>query len=236
MGRGNVSNRLLGQNTPFAVREAFNSLRTNLMYTVKGDDGCPIYGITSYREGAGKSTVIANLAISFCYTSQKVLLIDSDMRHSTQCGLFGLDEDHPGLSELLSKIEPDDSKVIQHIPSLSLDVVTAGQVPPNPSELIMSDRFNTLLEKWRQKYDVIFIDFPPVGIVTDALAPSKTVTGYIMTVRAEKDNVQKVNETIAAIRSVDAKILGVVVNGVDAKGMYHNHAYGYEKKKSGKSH
>ena len=76
---GSMSSKLLNENTPFAIRESFNRLRTNLMYTVNDEGGCPVWGITSANEAVGKSTIIANLAISFCYAGQKVLLVDADM-------------------------------------------------------------------------------------------------------------------------------------------------------------
>lgn len=229
---GSMSSKLLNENTPFAIRESFNRLRTNLMYTVNDEGGCPVWGITSANEAVGKSTIIANLAISFCYAGQKVLLVDADMRHSTQEGLFGLESGGNGLSELLSGIAADDTDVIRHIPDLSLDLITAGRTPPNPSELMMSNRLEQFIRTWRQQYDTVFIDFPPVGIVTDALAPCKNITGYIVAIRAEKDNVQKINQTISAIEAVGAKVLGVVLNGINTKGSYKKY-YGNHYTSSG---
>ena len=109
---GSMSSKLLNENTPFAIRESFNRLRTNLMYTVNDEGGCPVWGITSANEAVGKSTIIANLAFSFSYVGQMVMLVDADMRHSTQEGLFGLESGGNGLSELLSGIAAADDEQV----------------------------------------------------------------------------------------------------------------------------
>ena len=94
--------RMLDDKTPFAIKEAYNQLRTNLMYTAKDSDECPVYAVTSAEAGDGKSTVISNLAISFAQADKKVLLIDADMRRPVQYQSFKLNKNQTGLSELLS--------------------------------------------------------------------------------------------------------------------------------------
>ncbi|MBQ9783125.1 MAG: CpsD/CapB family tyrosine-protein kinase [Clostridia bacterium] len=208
--------RVLDKNAPFAIREAFNMLRTNLMYTItETQEGCPIYAITSTSENAGKSTVIANLALSFTNLSKKVLLIDGDMRCPSLFRFFDLDTRHAGLSELISGIETD--VMVKDIRP-GLDIITSGRIPPNPSELITSPRFIELLEQWKKEYDIIFIDFPPIGIVADSITVSKNITGYIFTVRAGKSSVKAVNAAIASMEQIGAKIVGVVLNDYNIKG------------------
>ena len=214
--------RLIDENTPFAIREAFNMLRTNLLYTVSDvTDRCPIYAITSAGENAGKSTVIANLALSFTNLGKRVLLIDGDMRCPTIFHIFDKDIDAPGLSELISGVCND---VVQKDVRPGLDLITSGRIPPNPSELITGIRFTELLESWKETYDVIFIDFPPVDIVSDSLAVCQQITGYIFAVRSGKTRAATANNTIHAMEQVGARIVGVVLNDYSMKG---STKYGY---------
>ena len=217
---------LIDEKTPFAIREAFNMLRTNLMYSMtKNADGCPIFGTVSTRESAGKSTIIANLAVSFTQLNKKVLLVDGDMRCPTLHNYFGIDKRHSGLSELISGIE-DNVMVESVLPRL--DLVTSGRIPPNPSELITSPKFLALLQQWRQEYDVIFIDFPPVGIVTDAMAVCQSITGYIFCVRSGRSSAKSVNSAIESMERLGAKIAGLVLNDYNLKNV-KGHRYAYTK-------
>lgn len=217
--------KILNPEAPFAIREAFNQLRTNLMYTIaESDDGAPVFAVTSSSEDTGKSTVIANLAISFTHLEQKVLLIDADMRCPVLHDYFGFDDKHQGLSELISGIAQD---VIAHDVIKGLDLITSGRIPPNPSELLTSPRFAAFLNKWKKEYDIIFIDFPPIGIVTDSVASFKSITGYIFTVRSGKSTAKMINTSIEAMERLGAKIVGVVLNDYDIKGTsYRRHSHG----------
>ena len=212
-----IETRLLDETTPFAVREAFNHLRTNLMYTLNEEEGCPIFAVTSAEESAGKSTLIANVALSYAMASKKVLLVDADMRVPMQSRIFKMDKELHGLSELLSGLAEDDRDLIRPSGIEGLSLLLAGITPPNPSELIMSSRLEQYLKKWRMEYDAIFIDFPPVGIVTDTLAPHKLLTGYIFVIRSNNSDTRKVTFALDAMKKVDAKILGVVLNNIDVK-------------------
>lgn len=217
--------KILNTEAPFAIREAFNQLRTNLMYTIAdSSDGAPVFAVTSSSEGTGKSTVIANLAISFTQLEQKVLLIDADMRCPVLHDYFGFDDKHQGLSELISGIAKD---VIVHDVIKGLDLITSGRIPPNPSELLTSPRFASLLEQWKKEYDIIFIDFPPIGIVTDSVASFKSITGYIFTIRSGRSTAKKINSSIETMDRLGAKIVGVVLNDYDLKGsIYRRHGRG----------
>ena len=208
--KNDLEPKMLDAEAPFAVREAFNQLRTNLIYTITDTaDGAPVFAVTSSREHTGKSTVIANLAISFTQIDKKVLLIDADMRCPVLHDLFGFDNKRQGLSELLSGISKD--VTIRGVRK-NLDLITSGRIPPNPSELIACPRFSEYLDAWKKEYDIIFIDFPPIGIVTDAVVNSKAITGYIFTVRSGRSTAKKINASIEAMEKLGAKIVGVVLN------------------------
>ena len=221
--------RILSDDTPFAIREAFNLLRTNLMYTMSDNgEGAPVYAVTSTTESAGKSTVIVNLAISFAQLNKKVLIVDGDMRRPVIHNYLDIDSQNSGLSELISGI--NNNVTIRDVRP-NLDVITSGRIPPNPSELITSPRFEEYLNKWRQEYDIIFIDFPPIGIVTDAIANCKLVNGYIFVIRSGRSNAKSINACIESMEQVGAKIAGIVLNDYNIKGSsaYHRSGSRYSK-------
>lgn len=206
---------LLSNDTPFAVRESFNQLRTNLMYTFPEDNCCPIFGITSVRESEGKSTVIANLAVSFSQIGKKVLLVDADMRCPTLYHFFKMDSQHTGLSEMISGIESN-GIIADALPNL--DLILSGRIPPNPSELLVSNKLKELIEAWKETYDIIFFDFPPVGLISDALSLCKELTGYIFNIGSGQDNAKDINATLEAMEQVGAKIVGLTLNDYNMKG------------------
>lgn len=220
--------RLLDETTPFAIKESFNHLRTNLMYTAKKGDGCPVFAINSADAGVGKSTVISNLAISFAQLGKKVLLVDADMRQPTQFKIFGYDKKHSGLSELLAGLV-DNYKDVICTPYPSLDLLTSGCIPPNPSELINGRIFKDLIHEWKQSYDVVLIDFPPVGIVSDSLSVADIADGYVVVIMMNKSDARRANTAISAIEHVGGKVLGIVINSTSPKGA----VYGKNQKKYG---
>ncbi len=224
--KGILPTRLLEDSTPFAVRESFNQLRTNLMYTMTELDSCPIYAITSVTEDSGKSTVITNLALSFTQIGKKVLLIDGDMRCPVVHRFFRLDSRRDGLSELISGIQTD---VIYKDIRPNLDLITSGRIPPNPSELLTSPRLKALLDEWKKEYDVIFIDFPPIGVVTDAIAVCQHITGYLFDIRSGQNSAKSVTMAIDSMRQVGAKIVGVVLNDYNIKGSGSHYNSRYSK-------
>lgn len=226
--------KTLAPDAPFAIREAFNQLRTNLMYTITDNENeAPVFAITSTAEDTGKSMIITNLAISFSQINKKVLLVDADLRCPVLHDYFGFDDKQSGLSDYISGL--CDNVVISNVRE-NLDLVTSGRIPPNPSELLTSHRFTSCLDAWKKEYDIIFIDFPPVGIVIDSVVNLKSVTGYIFTVRAGRSTAKKINSSLEMMERLGAKIVGVVLNDYDIKGSgYYRHDHKYNKKKPKKS-
>ena len=219
---------ILSSDVPFAIREAFNQLRTNLMYTITEDvEDAPVFAITSSAESTGKSMIITNLAISFSQIDKKVLLIDADMRCPVIHDYFGFDDKQQGLSDYISGFSTD---VIIRDVRKNLDIITSGRIPPNPSELLTSPRFTSYLNAWKKEYDIIFIDFPPIGVVTDSVANIKSITGYIFTIRSGRSTAKKINSSIESMERLGAKIVGVVLNDYDVKGAgYYHHNNKYSK-------
>ena len=220
--RANVDQKLLlREHVPFRISEAFHELRTNITFCVAGEKGCTI-GVISSVAGSGKSFVIANLAVSLSKLyDKKVLLIDGDMRCPMLHKIFSV-SNKKGLSNLIvGQVEKlDDVKYSFG----DLDLIPSGTLPPNPIDLLTCPRMNTLAEQWKQEYDYILIDLPPIGEVSDALAISGMISGYMFVVRSGYMDTRLLADTTDVIESKGAKIYGYVVTDV-----HPEHSEGYTK-------
>ena len=220
--------RLVSPDTPFAVREAYSKLCTNIMY-LPAEEHCKTIVMTSAIAGEGKTLLSANIAISLSHLIDKgkILLIDSDMRCSRVNRLFnGQSDESRGLSEYLAGIdEVPHVKNVEGNPNLYL--LSAGAKSPNPAGLLSSKRLSEMLENFKNTFDYIIIDTPPIGIVTDALLYSTHVNGYIISVRSDYSNINLVNETIRNIKGVNGNVFGVVLNSLNPKYDKRGSYYGY---------
>lgn len=205
-------NKILNQESPFALRESYNNIRANLLFTGRGER-CPSYAITSADIAEGKTLNTINLAVSYMQLEKKVLVIDADMRKGSLSNLLGMKEGE-GLSEYLAQVveTPNIRKTLDN-----LFVLTSGYIPPNPAELLSSIRWSELLELCKTEYDAIFIDLPPVGIVSDALLLAKDVTAYILIVREKVTKFDREKMIVGQLEALDANICGFVYNGVSMK-------------------
>ena len=208
--------RLLDDTAPFAVKEAYGMLRTNILYMPCEDNEARIIAITSAEEGSGKSTILANLALSFSRTSKRVVVIDADMRCPRQHRFFKYDKNTSGLSEYLAGMCARD-EVVKKNAYENLDIIPCGHIPPSPAELVLSSKFAQLMNELKNEYDFVFIDFPPIGIVSDAAAVAKYVTGYLFVVRSGHSDMTFVRESIEQLEQVDANILGLIFNDINFK-------------------
>ncbi len=210
--------RLLDEQTPFAIREAYLKLCTNIMY-LPNEKRCKTIAVTSAIPGEGKTLASINIAIGLSeyIDKSKVLLIDSDLRRSRIQRLLGdMDNNCHGLSEYLAGID-DEVNIIKSSVNEKIDVIYAGASTPNPAGLLSSSRLGALIQQLEEKYTYIIIDTPPVNIVTDALLYASYVSGYIISVRADYSNVNLVNETIRNITDVNGKVFGTVLNSFNPK-------------------
>ena len=221
--------RLLNDNTPFAIREAYTKLSANIMYPSESNR-CKTVVITSAMPGEGKSILSINLAISLAKLAGngKILLIDSDMRKSRINRILAADkEGNRGLSEYLTGT--DDTPLVHRLDGYdNLFVLNAGAKSPNPPGLITSARLSKMLDSFKEEYDFIIIDTPPVGAVTDALLYSPVVDGYILSVRADYSNMNLVKDAIASIEGVKSKVFGAVLNSFNPKRDKRKSLYDYE--------
>ncbi len=205
---------LVGAGINFAATEAYNLLRTKLQFSFAGDEGCRVIGVSSALSGEGKSLSAVNLAYSMSQLDKKVLLIDCDMRRPSLAYKLPIAKT-PGLSNYLSGLCRLD-ELFQRCgikgEEDAFQVVAAGRNPPNPIELLSSERMSKMLEKLRGSYDYIILDLPPVGEVSDALAVAKETDGMLLVVRQDYCNRIMFNDTVRQFEFMDARILGVVCN------------------------
>lgn len=220
--------RLLSAQTPFAVKEAFSLLRTNLIYSNPGVNTCPVYAITSDYSGVGKSVVAANLAISLSQVGKRVLLVESDMRRPCFQQLFGRDKiAAQGLSELLTGLAIDWQQVVTHTEYEGLDVIGSGRIPPHPTELLAGATMRTLLSVFREHYDIILLDMPPVCAVTDATVMSDAIDGYLLVARYRVSEVSSLSEAIARISVAQhSTVTGFILNGDERESADYGRRYG----------
>lgn len=205
--------------------EAYRTLRTNLQFsTVAGELKSMV--VTSTNASEGKSTTMCNLAVSFAQTGKKVLLLEGDLRRPRLHTYLGLSNLH-GISNVLAQNVPF-QEVIQST-ALDIHVLTCGPIPPNPAELLNSNRFKELLEELKQHFDLILIDAPPVGVVTDAAILSTLVDGTLMVVASHQTDRDRAIRAMKLLQNVGAKVLGTVLTMVpaDGKGYYGYQYYEY---------
>lgn len=198
--------------------ESYRVLRTNIQYS-SIDKKIKRMLVTSSEPGEGKSTTTGNLALTFSQDEKRVLLIDCDLRKPSIHKKFRI-SNNIGLSDVILDNSKLDKALIKR--NDYLDILPAGKVPPNPSELLGSKALENLLDELGKKYDVIILDTPPVHAVTDAQILSTKVDGVILVVRAERTKKESVISAKASLDKVKANILGTVLNGGESsKGKYY---------------
>ena len=213
---------LVTQNDPKnPAAEAYRVIRTSIQFAQAGKELKTI-AITSCTPNEGKSMTIANLAVVLTQAGKSVLLIDCDMRNPTVHKNFNL-SNKVGLSSCISMgIALVDA--VQKTSIEGLYALTAGVIPPNPSELLGSERMQNVLQRAKEEYDYVLIDTPPVLPVTDALIVSRFVDGMILVIASAEVKVEMAREVKSQLVNAGANILGVVLNKVRSE----HHGYGYE--------
>nr|WP_240947604.1 polysaccharide biosynthesis tyrosine autokinase [Planosporangium mesophilum] len=212
-----------------ARAEALRKLRTNLQF-VDVDRPVRVMVVTSALPSEGKSSTSANLAIVFAEAGQRVLLIDADLRRPKVAEYFGI-EGAVGLTNLLAgQAQPED--VIQRW-SQGLWILPSGFLPPNPSELLASQHMADLLGTFRERFDVVVIDSPPLLPVTDAAILTTVADGAVLVVRAAKTSTAQVTGALQALETVNARLLGCALNLVP--GMKSENYYYYGQDEGGRS-
>ena len=223
---GEDSRRLLSEHTPFAVKEAFRSLYTNLLY-LPTEGRCKKFAVASSYSGEGKTYISINLARTIAISSveSKVLLVDSDMRRPRLGEILKIGKTH-GLSEYLASI--DDYPQFNDTEFPNLKVLSSGAETINAMGLLTSSRMKSLIEILENEFDYVIFDTPPVNVVADALLLNDFIDGYIISTRADYSDVNSINDTLEAMEKINAHVLGFVLSAYDAKksGAYGRYKYG----------
>lgn len=215
-----------GKDLPFAAAEAYKRLRTNILFALPDEQRCRVVGITSASSGEGKSTTAINLAYMLAEAGERVLLIEGDMRLPTISKRLAL-EPSPGLSNILAGLNGVKEVLQESGLHKRLQVISSGDIPPNPSELLGAKSIGILIEVLSGNFDFIVFDLPPVTEVSDTLVASKLIDGMIVVVRQGYANRRALADTMRQLNYVGAKILGFVVTCADTgKGKKYYKKYG----------
>ena len=234
---------LLCDELSFAAAESYKLLRTNLLFALPEKE-CRIIGVTSSIRGEGKSTTSVNLAYTLAQTGKRVLLIDGDMRLPTIGQKLDMTST-PGLSNLLAGLSAERNCLRKSSYFDNWYILPAGDIPPNPSELLGSERMHALLDRYKDVFDYILLDLPPVNIVVDALVITKWTDGIIVVVRENYTDRRALDACMYQVEKLGAKMLGFVMTDADVGGSSYKHygkygksygyGYGYGYESSGKN-
>ena len=215
---------IISYNDPKSViSEQYRAIRTNIEYS-NVDQNTKTILVTSSDKNEGKTTTVSNLAVSFANLNKKVLIVDCDLRNASIHKMFRLNNIY-GLTDILAKDRAVD-KCIQETELENLYVLTAGATPPNPAEILSSEKMKNLIEDLKNIYDYIFIDTPPIGLVTDAGVLSSFIDGVVLVVKSESVEKKYLEETKKKLDAVDARILGAILNSYKSEQKDYNY-YSY---------
>ena len=217
--------RFLNNDSPFAIKEAYVKLRTSLMFCMTADKSrsCRTFAVTSAMPSDGKSLTAANIAISYAMMDKRVMLIDADMRKPTQRRLWNV-EKSTGLCDFLANIGQLE---IAKVGKLPLWIVCTGTIPPNPSELLSSDKMKDFVNACFDHYDYVIIDTPPINTVADAQIVSTYVDGVLLVAKSGKTTADELNMAIDAVKRAGGNLCGVVLNDLNMKSVKYSYKYKY---------
>ncbi len=207
-----------------AMAEAYRTLRTNLGFAGM-DQPCRSILISSSNPMDGKSTIVSNLAVVMAQAGNKVILVDCDLRKPVQHKIFQVDNFRGVTNCIMQKLDVEE---VAHKGLVeNLTVLTSGPIPPNPAEILSSERTRSLWKTLLERYDYVFIDAPPVLAVTDASILSNQVDGVILVVRSAVTRIDLAREAREQLAKANARVIGVVMNQVkmDAHDYYQYYYY-----------
>lgn len=218
------------RNPKSPISETFRTLRTNIQFMNVNKKMKTIL-VTSTLPGEGKSWVASNLAVTFAQAGKQVALIDADMRKGRQYSIFGT-YPKPGLANFLAENNQnvdlaDIEKYVQKTDVDGLYMISAGNVPPNPSELLITPQMQALLDKLSLQCDIIIVDAPPCELVTDAVILSRIVDSTIVVAAHKTTKKANLQKTIKSIKNVGGNIAGVVLNKVPVEARKYEKSYYY---------
>jgi capsular exopolysaccharide synthesis family protein len=226
-GKSDSSFTIVARQPSSPESEMFRTLRTNIKYS-RPDGGLRSILVTSSGPEEGKSTVSSNLAITLASGMKKTVIIDTDFRKPRLHKVFGCKNKKGMVEALVGEAEIDD--VVQETPVKNLYLIPRGSNPPNPAELIDSDKMRELVNELRPRFDYIIFDSPPVGSVVDASILSGLVDGTVLIVETGKFDARVIQRTREQLEKAHGRILGIVLNKSrrERSGYYYKHYYAYQ--------
>lgn len=210
----------------FAASEAYKLLRTKLLFSFADENACHVIGMSSALAGEGKSLTAINLASTLAQMNMRVLLIDCDLRRPTVASKLRIQK-IPGLTNHLTR-QVSLEEIVQTYSvdeEASIHVITSGRNPPNPMEMLSSDKMGRVLDNLKSNYDYIILDLPPVDEVSDAMAVSKFTDGILLVVRQDYCDRNALNAAAREFKFVDANVLGVIYNCAEDSGTGYGKKY-----------
>ena len=219
------------KNPKSPIAEAYRGIRTSIEFS-NLDKNLQVINVTSSMQNEGKSTVLANLAVSFANLDKKVLIMEGDLRNPSVHRMFNI-SNIKGLTDILlqNKVFAD---CVHCTDVKNLHVLTCGAIHPNPSEMLSSKKIRDFIESLREYYDYVFIDAPPIGIVTDAGIISTYSDGCIFVVGSKQCDIEMAKIAKKRLEDVNANIIGAVLNKFEAEGSSYNYYNYYYEQSSGR--
>lgn len=215
IGDKSVSNQLITFFDHISpISEAYRRLRINVVYS-NPDKKYKVIMVTSATKGEGKSTVAANLAVTFTGSEKKVLIIDLDLRRPTQHNIFGENRE-PGLTDTLFDTS-NKTQVLRNTIAPNVDLITVGHKTPEPASVLDSKRLKELIDKYASEYDHIILDTAPYGIISDSASLLRLVDGIIVVSRFNITTKRELNFTLDGLEHLNADVVGLVLNAFNPK-------------------
>lgn len=226
MSRISLESKLVTKTNPASpLSEAYRTLRTNILFS-SIDKPVQTIVVTSPNPGDGKTTTIANLAVTYAHEGKRTLVVDGDLRKPSLHYMF-MKSNRAGLTNALFK-DNAWQEIVQETDVPGLDLMTSGSVPPNPNEILSSQRIQELVAQWREHYDVILFDSPPLLAVTDGLILSSLSDGVVLVVKSGKTKLGAARKMLNQLEFAKAKVLGTVLNNKKSgRASGYLYAYGH---------
>lgn len=212
-------------NMPFAYVEAYKSLRTNLNF-ISATSGAKSFVITSALPEESKSNVSVNTAIALAAGEKKVVIVDCDLRKPILHRYLKMGRSRKGLTNVLAGDAALDETIVS-VKNLGIDVLVAGAVPPNPSELLATEQMRAVVEQLAARYDYVILDAPPVSVVTDAAVLGTMVDGALLVIRSKYASREAVQLAKKKLTDVNVKVLGAILSRYDMKRSSKHSGYSY---------
>ena len=216
---------MMKENPKSPISEAYRGLRTSMLFSTEK----PIKSIvvSSAGPGEGKTTTVANLAITYANLGKKTLLIDTDLRRPVIDKVFNLQRE-PGVTNFITSQTDDYRSLIKKTEIENLSIITSGVIPPNPSEMLGSKRMAEFVRKLEDDFDMILFDSPPLIAVTDANMISREIDQIVLVVKVGQTDKKAFHHTVNSLKNINAPIGGIIMNAVTNKTSYGSYYYYYQ--------